>query len=176
MVIIWINGPFGVGKTTVTSCILQENPSLALFDTEYVGFMLRHALEARRPVADFQDWVPWRRLVVATLAELSAELECDIVVPQTVLVERYWLEIVSGLLEHGVVLRAFTLDAAPEEHERRIANDQVLAEAAGWRRERLPDFAAALPWLRRRTTVIDTTASSPQEVAGIILRRASASE
>ena len=168
--IIWINGPFGAGKTTVTKQLLHARPALATFDTEHVGYLLRTPLQERKPVTDFQDWVSWRRLVVATLIELSDELASDIVVPQTVVVEQYWSEITAGLAEHDVMLRAFTLDVAPDEHEHRIAADQVEAQAAGWRRQRRSDFDTALPWLRTLTQVIDTTAFSPAEVAKMVIQ------
>lgn len=168
--IIWINGPFGVGKTTVTGQLLEAGPALATFDTEHVGYLLRAPLQNRKPVADFQDWVSWRHLVVATLVKISDELGSDVVVPQTVVVEQYWSEIASGLAQRDVALRACTLDVAPDEHERRIAADQVEAQAAGWRRRRRPDFDAALPWLRAATEVVDTTALSPAEVAQRITR------
>ena len=168
--IIWINGPFGAGKTTVTAQLLQTRPDFAMFDTEHVGFLLGPPLRERRPVADFQDWVSWRRLVVATLAELDDELNTDIVVPQTVIVEQYWSEIASGLAGRGIGLRAFTLDVTLEEHERRIATDRVEAQAAGWRRQRRPDFDAALPWLRIQTHVIDTTNKPPGRVAETIVQ------
>ena len=117
----------------------------------------------------------WRRHVVAALDEISAELGCDVVVPQTVVVERYWHEIVAGLSQRSVALRAFTLIVAPVEHERRIRSDHVDAEAAGWRRERRFDFDAALPWLGNTTTVIDTTGKSPREVADAIDRHVAGS-
>lgn len=72
--IIWINGPFGGGKTTVTGQLLEARPALATFDTEHVGYLLPAPLQDRKPVANFQDWVSWRRLVVATLIEISDEL------------------------------------------------------------------------------------------------------
>lgn len=84
------------------------------------------------------------------------------------MVEHYWSEITSGLAENNLALRAFTLDVAPHEHERRIDADQ--AEAAGWRRKRRADFNTALPWLRAVTQVIDTTTSSPAEVANTIIQ------
>jgi hypothetical protein len=59
--------------------------------------LLRGTMQGRIPVTDFQDWVSWRRLVVAALDEISAELGCDVVVPQTVVVERYLQEIAAGL-------------------------------------------------------------------------------
>lgn len=169
-VIIWINGPFGAGKTTVTTRLLEGDASLVMFDTENVGSMLRAALQRRIPVADFQDWTSWRRLVVATLSEISAELGSDVVVPQTVVIEPYWREITTGLSERHVPLRAFTLDVASDELKRRILHDHADPEAAGWRIERRSDFEAALPWLRNTTRVIDTTAMTPHEVAQTIIR------
>jgi hypothetical protein len=169
-VIIWINGPFGVGKTAVTTHLLQVRPSLAAFDTEQIGVLLRGTMQSRIPVTDFQDWVSWRRLVVAALDEISAELGCDVVVPQTVVVERYWHEIAAGLSQRSVALRAFTLNVAHGEHEQRIQSDHLDAEAAGWRRERRSVFDAALPWLGNTTTVLDTTGKSPREVADTIDR------
>jgi hypothetical protein len=169
-VIIWINGPFGSGKTAVTARLLEARPTLASFDTEQLGYLLRAPLQERKPVADFQDWVSWRRLVVSTLVEVGNELDSDVVVPQTVLVEQYWSEIASGLAEREMGLRAFTLDVGLDEHERRIAADQVEVEAADWRRRRRPDFDAALAWLRAATQVVDTTAMLPSEVAHAITR------
>lgn len=168
--IIWINGPFGSGKTAVTAQLLMAQPTLASFDTEQLGYLLRAPLQERKPVADFQDWVSWRRLVVSTLVEVGNELDSDVVVPQTVLVEQYWSEITSGLAKRHLPVRAFTLDVGREEHERRIVADQDGVEAADWRRQRRPDFDAALPWLRAATQVVDTTVLSPTEVAHAITR------
>ena len=56
------------------------------------------------------------------------------------------------------------------EHENRIAADQVEAQAAGWRGQRRSDFDTALPWLRTLTQVVDTTALSPAEVAQTVIQ------
>jgi adenylylsulfate kinase-like enzyme len=39
-VIIWLNGPFGGGKTTVAQELCERDESFVLFDTEEVGQML----------------------------------------------------------------------------------------------------------------------------------------
>jgi hypothetical protein len=72
-VIVWLNGPFGVGKTTTARALLGAEPRWALFDAEHVGFMLRHVLAKRRPAPDFQGWASWRRVVVASLAAVHDE-------------------------------------------------------------------------------------------------------
>lgn len=35
--IIWLNGPFGVGKTTLANLLHQEIPDSILYDPEYLG-------------------------------------------------------------------------------------------------------------------------------------------
>ena len=81
----------------------------------------------------------------------------------------------AGLSQRSVALRAFTLNVAQGEHERRIQSDHADAEAAGWRRERRSDFHAALPWLGNTTTLIDTTGKSPREIADAIDRHVATS-
>lgn len=63
--IIWLNGAFGAGKTATATELLPLVPNTRLFDPETVGYMLRPHL-TDHPVSDFQDWPPWRPLVVAT--------------------------------------------------------------------------------------------------------------
>lgn len=167
--IVWLNGPFGAGKSTVTRELQALLPGALVFDPEWIGFSIRPALADAFPVDDFQDWPVWREGVVAVLASLARFAAGRvIIVPQTVLVERYWRELISGLVDAGVELRAFTLDVAPEEHERRIASDEAETGAADWRRSRAADFREALPWLRDSSRVIDTTNRTAREVAELV--------
>ncbi|WP_167726527.1 AAA family ATPase [Cryobacterium sp. TMT3-29-2] len=167
--IIWLNGPFGGGKTTLAQELCERDESFVLFDTEEVGRMLRHALDVRRPVNDFQDWPAWRTLVIATAIELVADLECDLVIPQSVFDHAYWNELTTGFASAELAVRAFTLMVHPDEHERRILQDVNEPDAADWRLSRLPNFQKALFWLEEETTAIDTTSRTPAEVASFIL-------
>lgn len=180
--IIWLNGPFGGGKTTTAAALDALLPDAIVFDPEKMGEPLVPTLSGIEPVSDFQAWRPWRELVVAALTSLDRYTHRTVVAPQTVVVERYWDEITSGLTAAGIEVRAFTLDCTPDEHERRIANDTVTTatleeiaiddDGVGWRRHRAPDYRAALPWLAERTEVIDTTHLSPAAVAHEIAARA----
>lgn len=180
--IVWLNGPFGGGKTTTAAELDALLPKAVVFDPEKVGEAVAPTLIGVEPAADFQDWRPWRELVVAALTSLDRYTGRTIVAPQTVVVEQYWDEITSGLTAADVELRAFTLDCTPAEHERRIAGDTVTNatiegitiddEGIGWRRHRAPDYRAALPWLTARTEVIDTTTLTPSQVAHEVATRA----
>jgi hypothetical protein len=50
-VILWMNGSFGVGKTTAANLIREREPLWRLFDPEWVGSMLRANLRD----LDFDD-------------------------------------------------------------------------------------------------------------------------
>ena len=66
--IIWINGAFGAGKTTLAEELSRRLSEAVLFDPEYVGYLLRHWVPV--PTGDFQDLPSWRELVIATALSL----------------------------------------------------------------------------------------------------------
>lgn len=176
--IIWLNGPFGAGKTTVTAAMLRAHPDLVEFDTELLGYALRPALSRVQPVEDFQEWPAWRNLVITALTDISLAIDRDVVVPQSVLVEGIWDEIAGALSDRAVDVVAVTLHVDPDEHLARIERDMLARPAsdagrlpaAAWRRARRRDYDAALPWLHERTQVIDTTNASPDETVRLVGR------
>ena len=66
--LIWINGAFGAGKTSVAKELARRMPEAMEFDPEQIGFMLRRMIAARERPADFQDLKLWRELVVQVAA------------------------------------------------------------------------------------------------------------
>ena len=168
--IIWLNGTFGAGKTTTAEQLTALVPDSRLFDTEQVGYMLRHVLD---PVPDFQDWPPWRALAVETASRLLDYVGGILVVPQTVLVEQYWTEIRDGLESKGVPVRHFVLHTDRDTLDHRIRTDTRpdSLTAVDWRLKHLSAYEEALPWLPREATVVDTTAHTPAQVARLIANR-----
>ena len=162
----------------MAKALLRDCDHMVGFDTEQLGCALRPALSHARPVKDFQDWPAWRRLVVTALTEIVREEVGDVVVPQTVLVQPYWAEISAGLAQNGVDGLAVTLHVEHAEHLRRIKSDMLSRPAvdqgrliaAEWRRSRRGDYDAALPWLRARTCVIDTTTVPADRVAQQVMQ------
>lgn len=162
--IVWLNGPFGAGKTSTATELVRLLPKSRIFDSEQVGFMLRHVLTSE-PVADFQDHPPWRPLVAQTAIQILRYVGGTLVVPQTIVVEAYAREIFDVLGAEGVEVRHFVLDAKHDEFVRRIENDTELQQAKEWRLRRLADYQAALPWLSVSATIVDTNQRTPTEVA-----------
>jgi hypothetical protein len=88
--------------------------------------MLRHVLT--EPIDDFQDWPPWRQLVVATAAQVHSYVGSILVTPMTLLRRDYVQEIFHGLASHDFEVRHFLVHADPDELARRIEQDQGLPE------------------------------------------------
>jgi hypothetical protein len=82
-VIVWLNGTFGCARTSTAAELRSLIPRSRVFDPETVGYMLQPNL-ADHPVSDFQQRPPWRRLVVATAAELAGYTGQHLIAPQTV--------------------------------------------------------------------------------------------
>lgn len=172
--IVWINGSYGVGKTTTSEQLVDLIPRSRLFDAEEVGYMLHHVLGPLQEEADFQHWPPWRGLVVETARQLLAYTGGTLVIPQTVLVEEYWAELSEGLGRLGVPVRHFVLHTDPRTLARRIEADTPAI--VRWRLDHVAVHQEALPWLRRAAEVIDTTGTPPDEVARRIARKVTVSE
>lgn len=118
--ILWLNGTFGAGKTTTAKELTARLPESRLFDTEQVGYMLWHVLGKPR---DFQDFPPWRGLVVETARQVLDYVGGTLVVTQTVLNEEYWREIRTGLTEAGIPVRHYLLHTDHDTLVHRIETD-----------------------------------------------------
>ena len=119
--IVWINGPFGVGKSTVANLLAERWPSATVFDPEYLGFLLRTWHPPGAVVEDFQDLSVWRRMTIETAAGLLRDFGRPLVIPMTLLNPIYFEEIVGGLRTRGLEVRHFTLVAGREEVLSRVA-------------------------------------------------------
>lgn len=110
--ILWLNGAFGAGKTTVAEALCRCLPNAFLYDPENIGQFLRQNLP--RPLCskeDFQDDPLWRQFNAVMLARLAAHSGW-VVVPMTVTNPQYWLELTALLQEQD--LCTFVLWAEPE--------------------------------------------------------------
>ena len=110
-VIIWLNGAFGAGKTTLAEELGRRLPDAVVYDPEQVGMMLWKFLP---PGGDFQHLPSWRELVVATAVSLRRHHADTLIVPMSLIREAYRDEILGGLADAGEqVMHVFLeLDAA----------------------------------------------------------------
>lgn len=160
--IVWLNGTFGCGKTTTAAELRCLIPFSRVFDPETVGYMLQPNL-ADHPVTNFQHWPPWRRLVVATVTELTGFTNQHLIAPQTVLDRGYLDEIFDGLREAGLTVFHVVLDADDDILRQRIHGS---SEAQQWRLAHLPAYQQSRAWMiPTADLIVDTGHRTPAEAA-----------
>ncbi|MFI9449554.1 AAA family ATPase [Amycolatopsis sp. NPDC052450] len=123
--LVWINGPFGGGKTQTAHELHRRLPGSVLSDPEIAGFGL-HRMMPPRLRTDFQDLSAWRRGVFEVLDLVLREQEGPVVVPMTLVEPRYFDEIVGGLRERGHDVRHFALLARRETVLRRLSERGIV--------------------------------------------------
>lgn len=114
LVLIWINGAFGVGKTQTAHELHRRLSDGHVADPELLGFALRKMLPPAQR-CDFQDLPQWRSGVLATLHQAERAQAGPVIVPMSIVREDYFDEIVGGLRTRGVEVRhyALTTPASP---------------------------------------------------------------
>lgn len=117
--LVWINGPFGGGKTQTAFELRRRLPGSLISDPEQVGFGL-HRMLPRELREDFQDWPAWRQGVFETLNHLLTRHDGVVIAPMTVVEPKYFAETVGRLRECGHDVRHFALVADRETVLRRL--------------------------------------------------------
>ncbi|MEU7909142.1 AAA family ATPase [Actinoplanes sp. NPDC049118] len=162
--IVWFNGTHGAGKTTIGAIVRQLIPDSRVFDAEKVGETLMDITPGPPETDNFQHWPPWRQLVVETARRVLEYTGGTLVMPMTVLVERYWREISTGLAQHAIPVRHFVLHADQDTLRGRIEAEHAVPSP--FRLKYLEPYAeAARTWLHDEAEVVDTTHLTPAQAA-----------
>jgi hypothetical protein len=184
--LLWINGPFGGGKTQTAHEIQRRLPGSVICDPEHAGFGLRRMLPPELR-GDFQELTSWRQGVVEVLDLVLTGHDGVVIAPRTVTEPRFFDETVGRLRELGHDVRHFTLLAERETVLARLRErgfGHLLRHVAGkdaplrresWAVERLdhclerlrePEFAEHL-WTDH--TTVARTAERIAVLAGLTL-------
>lgn len=114
MMIIWINGTFGVGKTETAKMVYKKLQNSYLYDPEELGSIIRKQIPVELWEEDFQDHEEWRMWNHHLLKKVTTETEKVVIVPMTLTNEQYYQEIISRLTKEGIKIHHFTLVAEPQ--------------------------------------------------------------
>lgn len=115
--IIWINGSFGVGKTTIAENLKSKLINAIVYDPEKIGEFLFNIMQEKKD--DFQDYELWRILNLEILKNLSKSYD-TIIVPMTITNEKYYDEIIGNLRNNNVVVQDFILIATKNKIVERL--------------------------------------------------------
>ncbi len=162
--IIWINGSFGVGKTTVSEKLKDKIEGSVIYDPEDIGSFLSKTLPIKKN--DFQDFELWRTLNFEILKYLDEKLKV-VIVPMTITNKRYYDEIVGRLKENGVEARHFILTASKESIINRL---NIRGNSTEWAYRQVDRCIEAIEKNRFDGYKIDTDDKDPDEVCSIIIR------
>ncbi len=99
-VIIWVNGAFGSGKTTLVDELHRRRPDALVYDPEQTGFVLRNIVEV--PTGDFQDLPLWRSQVAGMAVDLVRAYGRPVLAPMTLVDPGYAEEIFGAVEAAGV--------------------------------------------------------------------------
>jgi len=150
--LVWINGAFGAGKTTVADALLDSWPEAIRYDPEEVGFMLQKLVPSSG-TGDFQDLSIWRRLVADVAVAMLEEYQRPLVVPMTIVNPDYQREVFTGIRARGGVIHAFALQVGAAETRRRIT-EQVMDERDAVRDQQIRNWR--LSHVDRCVAALDT--------------------
>jgi hypothetical protein len=173
--IIWINGAFGSGKTTLAEELHRRLPDALPFDPEYVGYIL---IKWAPPAdsGDFQDVPLWRKLVAEFAVGLAGEYGRPLIVPMTLVNASYRDEIFGAISKAGHSVLHVFLDVPTAELRRRIEaqvliddNPRADAEARRFRLDNVDRGVAARHELPADTLVLRGDRYTPTELADQIL-------
>jgi hypothetical protein len=117
--LIWLNGPFGVGKTQTAHELSRRLPTSVVCDPEQVGFGLRRMLP-RHLRTDFQELKSWRDGVVEVLDLVLRKHDGPVIAPMTVIDPTYFEETVGRLRDMDHEVHHFSLLARRETVLKRL--------------------------------------------------------
>lgn len=130
--LIWLNGPFGGGKTQTAHELSRRLPGSVVCDPERAGFGLHRMLPP--PLrTDFQQLKSWREGVVEVLDLVLRKHDGPVIAPMTVIDETYFEETVGRLRDMDHEVHHFSLLARRETVLKRL---------------RLRGLGRVVPWFR----------------------------
>lgn len=168
--IIWINGAYGAGKTTIAETLHTKIEHSYIYDPENIGDFLRHNLPQDIQKEDFQEYPEWRAWNIHILKKIYQEYEGTIIAPMTLYKQPVFTEIFNGLKEAQIEVHHFQLEVRRETILDRLQERPT--DLIKWGSERVDEILAAFQTIPVEEK-INNENKTPNEVAQLILNKVS---
>jgi hypothetical protein len=123
--LLWLNGPFGGGKTQTAHEIQRRLAGSIVCDPEHLGIGL-HRMMPRPLRGNYQDIPAWRQGTGQVLDRVLGQHDGDVIVPMTVIEPAYLQEILGPPRASGHQVRHYSLLAARATVLRRLRRGRSL--------------------------------------------------
>lgn len=180
LVIIWLNGPFAAGKTTLAEELHRRLPHSLVYNPEDVGLTLWKWVPRND---DFQDLASWRELVVATALALRRHHARTLIVPMSLTHAAYRDEIFGALADAGEEVHHVYLAADVDTLRDRLSARATPGSGPGanqraleWAMRRVEAAIAAEAGQPTGTHVLRSDELTPAELADEVLEAARLTE
>ncbi|MBR5948874.1 MAG: GNAT family N-acetyltransferase [Clostridia bacterium] len=117
--IIWISGPYGVGKSALAEALAQRMENALIFDAEAVGNAVRGNYPDCPYGYIFEDYPLWGEFCVRLIRDVHEKFNKDILVPMTLLRESSF-GIIEKLRQAGIKTELIVLEASHKTVHDRI--------------------------------------------------------
>lgn len=162
--IIWINGPFGVGKIYAAYALHERLPGSFIFEPEEMGLALKKLTP--KFTADPQTHPMWIPLMLDALQYASREADGPLIVPVTITDVARHRRLMSGLQSRDLSVHHFTLLAPLDVVLSRLKREGHTDLYVGGIEDRLNELRS-----EQFRTHIDVTSLSEQQVAETIAQQ-----
>jgi predicted kinase len=137
--LLWINGPFGGGKSQTARELHSRLPGSLICDPELMGFGLHRMLPPHLR-GDFQDFPAWRQGVYEVLDLILRSAGGPVIAPMTLIEPAYFADIIGRLTDAGHDVRHFALLADRQVIERRLRERAIVHAVQRLRGQHVPLF------------------------------------
>ena len=164
--IVWLSGPYGVGKSTLAEALAAKLDRAILFDAEEVGNAVRENYPNQPYGVVYEDYPLWHEFCVQLLKDLHTSFAKTILVPMTLVRPASYESLICRLQAEGIPTELIVLEASWQTvHDRILARGE---EEGCWCMENIEmarSGSASLPGGHR----INTDGKTVDELAAEVL-------